>query len=206
MLSARLIKNNHCQSCAIRVYRSVRDAGNKNKVKEYETLTFILLIKAKFRNREERCVVKTAVNFMFLSVSNMTTWRSTSLLHHHSKWWWWWVSTSSQLFSACCSHNWCYCSNSSMFPALLIILSAYCTYSSLLWISGCHVCVLTGFHPYGTMPTWTKFNATGCQEEQRVRQQGEHVKRPDGFLFGDGDRLRQLVLVGRSEQMWNEII
>lgn len=91
-------------------------------------------------------------------------------------------------------------------PALLIILSTYCTCSALLRISGCHVCVLTGFHPYGTTRTWTKLNTTGCQGERRVGQQGEHVKRPDGFLFGDSDWLRQLVLVGRSEQMWNEII
>lgn len=80
--------------------------------------------------------------------------------------------------------------------ALWIILSTCCTRSALLWISGCHVCVLTGFHPYGTTQIWTKLNTTGCQEQGRVRQQGEHVKRPDGFLFGDGDWVRQLVLVG----------
>lgn len=80
--------------------------------------------------------------------------------------------------------------------ALLIILSARCMCSILLWISGCHVCLLTGFHPRVTARTWTKLNATGCQEQGRARQQGEHVKRPDGFLFGDGDGLGQSVLVG----------
>lgn len=67
------------------------------------------------------------------------------------------------------------------------------------------VCVVTGFHPYGTAQTWTKLNRTGCQEQEQVRQQGEHVKRPDAFLSGDSYWVRQLV-PARSEQMWNEII
>lgn len=79
---------------------------------------------------------------------------------------------------------------------LLIILSARCMCLALLWISGCHVCLLTGFQPYGMARIWTKLNATGCQEQGRVRQQEEHVKRPDGFLCGDGDLVGQSVLVG----------
>lgn len=86
--------------------------------------------------------------------------------------------------------------HSSRTSVLLIILSARCMCLALLWICGCHVCLLTGFQPYGMARIWTKLNATGCQEQGRVRQQGEHVKRPDGFLCGDGDLVGQSVLVG----------
>lgn len=111
------------------------------------------------------------------------------------------VYNLSSLFFACCRQFWCYCSNApasrycapAQGSALLIILSTCCMCSTVLWISGCHVCVFTGFHPYGTVQSWTKLNRTGCQEQDQVRQQGEHVKRPDAFLFRDSDWVRQLV-------------
>lgn len=68
-----------------------------------------------------------------------------------------------------------------------------CMCWAVLWISSCHVCVFAGFHPHGTAQTWTKLNRTGCQEQEQVRQQGEHVKRPDAFLSGDSYWVRQLV-------------
>lgn len=126
--------------------------------------------------------------------SYVTARRSRSLLRRRSetKWWRWWMPTTSLLLFLVCRRYWCYCSNAAVSrlrcppargSALLIILSTCCMCWALLWISGCHVCVLAGFRPYGMTQTWTKLNTTGCQEQERVRQQGEHVKRPDGFFI-----------------------
>lgn len=126
------------------------------------------------------------------------------------KWWRWWLSTSFlcrfcflkallMLFLEC---SWTLIQGA----ALLIILSTCCKHSAVLWISACHVCVLTGFNPYGTTQTWTKLNTTGCQEQDGVRQRGEHVKRPDGFFIWRRWLAQTIGASWRREQMWNEII
>lgn len=56
-----------------------------------------------------------------------------------------------------------------------------------------HIWLPSTVRRYEMVPSWSKSKRTGCQEREHVRQQGEHVKRPDAFLFRDSDWGRQLV-------------